>query len=111
MRGTEFLAHSSLVTEECIKCGILFAIPKKFQDELRGNHETLFCPKGHRQYYPQMSDKEMLNRKLRTVRGQYDACKLNSKKLNYQARYWKGQVTKIKKAQVGPLDITIRGDS
>jgi len=56
-----------MVTVTCChaKCGICFAMPETFNEELRKNHESFFCPKGHSQSYPGKSDEEILRDKLK----------------------------------------------
>lgn len=37
----------TLEAVECAQCHLLFAIPELLAKELRGNHRTFYCPKGH----------------------------------------------------------------
>lgn len=61
-------ATTTLVTEECCKCHILFAIPKALQDNLlewRGpNGREFFCPNGHAQHYIGETEAQRLKREL-----------------------------------------------
>ena len=45
-------------------CGATYALPKSFLSERRDDHETFYCPNGHRRHYPQMSDEEKLQQQL-----------------------------------------------
>ena len=45
-------------------CGATYALPERFVEERRDDHETFYCPNGHRRHYPQMSDEEKLQKQL-----------------------------------------------
>lgn len=49
-----------LVTQTCChsSCGILFAVPKTWNDERRRDHSSFYCPNGHIQSYLGESDVE-----------------------------------------------------
>lgn len=55
---------TEFAVETCITCGINFALPKGFRDQLIKNHKVLYCPNGHSQYYPQQTEEEKLREKL-----------------------------------------------
>lgn len=61
---TTFLA--TLVHEVCCHhwCGVLFGIESGHQAELRKNHGAFYCPNGHRQYYVEKTEAELLRDKL-----------------------------------------------
>lgn len=52
-RGIEISVTTSLVTEECYSCHVLFAMPKELKDELLKQRAARFfyCPNGHGQHY------------------------------------------------------------
>ena len=116
MNQREFLVETGLVIKVCISCGITYAMPKDYMEKLRQNHETFYCPNGHSMYFPTETEEEI---KIKELEGSLNICKLNRNLLeeenklhDYQARYWKGQVTKMKKTQLSnPLDITAERDS
>lgn len=56
-RNIEVTAHATLTTEECCRCGILFAMPADYRQTLV-NHpgRTFFCPAGHPQHYTGKTD-------------------------------------------------------
>lgn len=60
--------ETTLVTETCINCGILFAIPFTYQSELKKDHKSFYCPNGHTQYYPQETEAEKLRKQLENER-------------------------------------------
>lgn len=41
----------NLTTEECCKCGMVFAMPEQFQKRRRDDGDRFFCPSGHAQVY------------------------------------------------------------
>lgn len=55
---------TSLVTEECCNCHMLFAVPADFERRRRRDHEIFFCPAGHRQHYSAKSEEEKLRAQL-----------------------------------------------
>lgn len=111
-RGLKTLGELELVTEECITCGVLFAIPTKLQDKLIENHQEFYCPNGHGQHY---AEKTQLEKEVEHLSTSLDTCRIlkddyqkESKLKDYQARYWKGRVTKMRKAGIPPR--TAHGD-
>jgi len=45
-------------TVTCSACATVFAMPEHFILDLRRQHSTFYCPKGHSQYFPGESDIE-----------------------------------------------------
>lgn len=64
--------ETELVTENCSKCGVLFAFSSDYQKRLRDNHETFYCPHGHSQYYPAETEVERLRKRLDSVVSERD---------------------------------------
>lgn len=62
--STAFVENQTLSTETCIKCGVLFALPKQWQDEFRKTHQQFYCPAGHPQYYPGETTEEALRKSV-----------------------------------------------
>lgn len=52
----------------CPSCGIPFAVPLNWQQEKRRDHSSLYCPNGHKFYYPGKSREEQLNDELAVAR-------------------------------------------
>jgi hypothetical protein len=61
-RGQEQLASCNLVTEQCCACQMLFAMPADLKRRLRNNHESFYCPAGHKQHYTGETDADQLRR-------------------------------------------------
>jgi hypothetical protein len=40
-----------MVTENCSNCGILFAMPQDYIEEMRRTEKTFCCPNGHKLHY------------------------------------------------------------
>lgn len=74
----------------CSVCDIAFAIPIDFRKNRQKDHKTFYCPNDHAQYYPYETEEERL-------REQLDCCQIDSRTLDYRARYYKGQLTKLQK--------------
>ena len=72
-------------TEECITCGVIFAIPDMFQEQKRRDHTSLYCPNGHGQHYPGKSDVEKLRDELAGKERQL-AAERERAATNYRAR-------------------------
>jgi hypothetical protein len=49
----------TLVTVECCNCGIVFAMPQSFSDQLKVSHANFYCPNGHPQHYAGKSEAEI----------------------------------------------------
>lgn len=47
----EVSSRVTLATEECYKCGVVFAVPESFQNKRRQDGSEFFCPNGHGQVY------------------------------------------------------------
>lgn len=61
-----FVANINMVTIECHKCHIIFAVPQEFNDEqirLKGKG-IFFCPSGHGQSYTGKSEETKLKERL-----------------------------------------------
>lgn len=95
---------TELVTIICGKCGILFAMPEKFEESRRNDHATFYCPSGHSRYFPGKSEEEKLKRQLQQERARADRAEEDAE---HQRKYGnvamrrlraqKGVTTKLKK--------------
>ena len=90
-------------------CGISFAVPARWNEERRNDHETFYCPNGHRQWYrPGTSPEEKLRlerdrlaqriaEKDDDIKHQRDARQAAER----SAAAYKGKVTRIKNRVTG----------
>lgn len=98
----EYGTTVTLVTIQCYKCSVPFAIPQRLDDYFRETKHSFFCPNGHSQAYvtsvseglrKKLSEQEQSNLRMKNL--------LSSKNetigaLERQKSAIKGQVTKIK---------------
>jgi predicted GIY-YIG superfamily endonuclease len=54
----------TMSSQECISCGITFAMPKSFENRLRETHANFYCPNGHYQHYTEKSETEKLRARV-----------------------------------------------
>lgn len=88
----------------CATCGIIMVLPASYARKRRADHESFYCPNGHRQHFPQESEAEKLKKLLETERrwrtSSQDAHQKTRERLELEQRRSaaaRGQVTKIKK--------------
>lgn len=62
----------TLKREECISCGVVFAIPGNLQNRLQQNHASFYCPNGHSQHYTKESDAARYKRRMEWAENQRD---------------------------------------
>lgn len=55
----------SMKVIQCANCHMPFAVPSRFEEDRRNDHESFFCPKGHSQFFPGKSDEERLRETLK----------------------------------------------
>ena len=75
--------HGEFDVVNCANCGLLFAMPTRLREEYQNNHKTFYCPKGHSNYYPQKSDKEILEEELEQEKHNAEYYRIKSKD-NYE---------------------------
>ena len=79
----QVITKTTLVTHTCLTCGIQYAFPLAYEEELRRNHKGFYCPVGHEAYFPAETEQERLRRlwqQERRTRKEYqeENVKLNS---------------------------------
>ena len=57
----------TLVTEECFRCGVVFAMPKDMQEHRLRDKGTFYCPNGHGQCYTE-SEADRLKKQVQRLR-------------------------------------------
>jgi hypothetical protein len=68
LRSIKLDVSVELVTEVCINCGGVFALPGDLVVELQRCHAQFYCPVGHPQYYPAKTTEELLRAELEQER-------------------------------------------
>jgi len=53
-----------LVPIDCCVCGQVFGVTKSTNQRLREQHESFYCPAGHKQYFAGKSDLEVAREKI-----------------------------------------------
>ena len=52
------------VVRQCSECGITYCLPSNFSRARQDDHNSWYCPNGHSQYIPALSDAEKLRKQL-----------------------------------------------
>lgn len=92
----QVIVRTSLVTHTCLTCGIQYAIPADYDEELKLNHRTFYCPRGHTQYYPSETEEERLRKALLQEQKKRREYQEEYTKLNRQLNGALGQLSKVK---------------
>ena len=58
------IATQKIVSEVCPRCGVVFGVTERFQEERYKDKKSFYCPNGHSQYYPQETEEDRLRLKL-----------------------------------------------
>lgn len=102
MIATTIQHTTTLVTEECCTCGMVFAMPEHFQKQMRKTKAYFHCPNGHAQHYNQSdADKlrkelEVTERRLATARESETYWRKESDRIDRSRNAIKGVLTKTK---------------
>ena len=86
----QFEVNVNLSICNCSVCGVVYTLPCNMKEKRMENHDTFYCPNGHRQCFPGESREEFLGDLNQTL--EYE-----KEKLQNQLRYWKGKANKVKK--------------
>lgn len=106
MRGMKIEITTELVTITCCvsTCGILFAVPERWDTARRESHAEFYCPNGHNQAYLSKTQAEKLQAKLKDTERERDwernrrrAVEQDAMTLANQRRALRGVVTKLKR--------------
>lgn len=92
-------------TEECIECGVSFAVTSRFQEKRRQDHKNFCCPWGHWQHYAGKSDVEKAREATAKERDRAERAERNltsehqnHTKTKHQLRAQKAAKTRLKNA-------------
>lgn len=96
-----------LIQITCCSCGITFAVPERFEEELRKTHANFYCPKGHSNYYPGQSAEEKLQSELRQANMQRDAARESRDRLAAEnSRVLRREANRKKRMRNGRCPVT-----
>lgn len=97
-RGDRVAIRTTLITEECCKCGTVFAFAEELRQKCLDNHARQFyCPNGHPQHYIGDTKAERLERELKWARSTRDR---NARERDHAEARRRGQLaanTRLKK--------------
>jgi len=98
-----FVANTKMVTIECYKCHILFAVPKEFYEKAKRFNEelTFYCPSGHPQHYIGKSKIKQPTERLADEQNCCISAREEANTFERRLRATKGVVTKPKKKASG----------
>ena len=91
--------QTTMVTETCFKCGVLFGMEEGYQNQKRRDGTSFHCPNGHGQIYTD-SDKKKIKRAEVRIRDLQQCCDdYMEEASHHERRFWglKGHVAKLKK--------------
>lgn len=91
------------VIQSCPKCGMAFGAPVLFIAERRRDHGDFYCPAGHVMTFPQESDVERLQRRLRWSEQAEMERRRQLTLTEASLRATKGVVTKLRKRAASGL--------
>ena len=106
-RGNQLLVETTMVTETCCACGMLFAMTVIFKNDrlkrTRGDM-TFYCPRGHPQHYtgPSEADKlrqerDRLKQNEAYLEDRLRAARRDVEHQKHRANGYKGHATRITK--------------
>lgn len=90
-----YTAQETFITLTCGKCGIVFGLPKNFDDNNRQNGGNWYCPNGHSRVYKE-SDVKKLERQLVREQSRHDQTKANLRNSKLSLVAEKGHRTRLK---------------
>lgn len=94
MRG--MTVTETYMTENCIYCGVAFAVTDQFQRERRRDHRSFYCPNGHGQHYNAENEEQRLKRELDAARDALAASRTREAEEAKRHAATKGQLTKVR---------------
>lgn len=91
---------TSLISIECYKCGVVFAVSRSFNAQRLEDKASFFCPNGHSQAYVE-SEVDRVRREMQSQldheASRADMWKRESESNKRELTAAKGQMTKLKK--------------
>lgn len=69
---SQFVENQWLETEECCRCGMMFAMPLDVVRRRKKDRKTFYCPAGHSQHYVGKTAEQRLKDELRQANNRAD---------------------------------------
>lgn len=86
----------TLVVVHCCACGVPFGMSQGMHDTRRNDHQSFYCPAGHRQFFPAKSVEERLRQRLAVAEDSERFYRQQAATARRSAAAQKGQVTRIR---------------
>lgn len=98
VRGTALQISTALdfEVEDCISCGVIFAIPRELRSRLRNNKQTFYCPNGHSMSYTE-PEIERVRAQLEQAKRDAEWQRQRAESADKRLIAAKGQMTKLQK--------------
>jgi hypothetical protein len=94
----------TLVTIECYRCAVLFAMPDSLNREcLKDHSRSFYCPNGHGQVYTGETDEARYKRLYKQAEDRAAAARAEADRAEASRRAWKGQTTRLRNRAVEGL--------
>ena len=90
----QFNVTVNLSTCNCSVCGIVYTLPCNMREARTRDHETFYCPNGHKQYCPGKSDEEELEEKNTGLQEENIELSEEVIKLEKRVKYYKNKANK-----------------
>ncbi len=87
---------TELITETCISCGVLFAMPDELKRHRIENKKSFYCPNGHSMSYTE-SEADRLRRQLKNAKADADWERQHREAAERSLSATRGVVTKLRK--------------
>jgi protein-arginine kinase activator protein McsA len=88
----------TLVTLHCAQCHQMFAITRHFEQEMRRDRGTFYCPSGHSQWYPGDTleqENKRLKAQITSTRDQLEAAERSRRALRGVATKAKNRLDRV----------------
>ena len=90
-------ATTTFKQESCYRCGVIFAMTSEYTKQRLRDHESFWCPNGHRQAYLHESQETRLERELANAERATSSERRMKEAARRSSAAYRGQVTKIKR--------------
>lgn len=89
-------ANVTLVFEDCVNCGVVFAIPEELRAQRVYDHKRFYCPNGHNMVYTGKTEAEKLQERLDRTNQMLTHEQNRNESLKRQHAVTKGKLTKTR---------------
>lgn len=93
----------TLIPQSCGACGIVFGMPSDFRDARLADHESWYCPNGHKRHFTGKTEADKLRDQLASTRAHLDQAWARQSDLAKEAEHerrrvagYKGAITRVR---------------